>query len=117
MKEPMARVETILPFTATSTVASKSSDDNGWIKKMLIDVPNFTNAVTATITITDPDGYTVFTSTAMAKGAVTAVGDLITAAEVGDVPIGFHPWMITCTLSGAPGGTGGSVKLVSYLKK
>jgi hypothetical protein len=104
-------------YGAYDTVVTLPSDVNGWINKMIVVMPAFSvDTPTAVITITDPESITVFTSAALYSGTTTTLGDLITAADYGDVPIGDHPWTITCTLSNAPGGTGGTVLLAMYLK-
>jgi hypothetical protein len=104
-------------YAATGTVVTHSSDVNGWINKMIVVMPAFaTNTPTAVITIVDPESITVYTSAALASGSTTILGDLIGSADFGDVPIGEHPWTVTCTLSGAAGGTGGTVLVAMYLK-
>jgi len=103
-------------YGATGTVVTHSSDVSGWINKMIVTVPNFTNAPTATITIIDPESITVYTSAALVNNSTTPLGDLIGSADFGEVPIGNHPWKITCTLSGVAGGTGGTVLVAMYLK-
>jgi hypothetical protein len=110
-------VEQVTPFafTAALTALTKASEYNGWIKKMLVNVPNFTNAPTAVITIISPAGFTVFTSQECPSNATTTIGDSITAADLGEIPIGEHPWTIVCTLSGVPGSVG-TVQVASYYK-
>jgi len=103
-------------FDATTTAISIPSDINGWIGKMIVVTPDFTNPVTATITIVDPDNITVYTSAAINENSTTPLGDLIGSAKTGEIPIGEHPWKITCTLSGAAGAGGGTVKVATYSK-
>lgn len=104
-------------FAATGTVIDIPSDVNGWIAKMIVVTPDFTNAVTSTITITDPNGIVVYTSSALNENTTTALGDLIGTAKTGEIPIGDHPWKVTCTLSGVAGVGGGTVKCAVYLKQ
>ena len=103
-------------YGATGTVIEIPSDINGWIAKMIVVTPDFTNAVTSTLTITDPDGIVVYTSAALAENLTTPLGDLIGTAKTGEIPIGEHPWKMTCTLSGVAGAGGGIVKCAVYLK-
>ena len=90
------------------------SANNGWIKMIVVKTPNFTNAPTAVIAINDvPNGVTPFTSAACANNATTPIGDALTAAELGSVPLGEHPWTVSCMLSGTPG-SAGVVLVVCY---
>ena len=112
-----------LPFVFTYTGAESGagltitipSSNNGWIKLILVKTANFTNAPTAVIKINDvPNGVTPFTSAACANNALTSIGDALTAAELGSIPLGEYPWTVSCTLSGTPGGAGGQVLVVCY---
>ena len=117
MSQKMVNKTFYFVYGATGTVCTIPSDVNGWINKMIVIMPAFaTNTPTAVFTIVDPDGITVYTSSALASGSTTPLGDLIGSADYGEVPIGNHPWSITSTLSGAAGGTGGIIKLAVYLK-
>jgi len=90
-------------FTDTSTVVDKYFPVMmpGWCKFIKVKVPNFTNAITATLTIYDPDGDVIYTKADIAKNAVTL-------EEGKTLPI--HPKAkVNVTLSGAAGGTGGTV--------
>ena len=95
-------------------IKAVKSDNNGWVKLIAVKLPNFTNPVTAVITIVDvANGITVFTSVACANNATTLIGDALTAAELGSVPLGENPWEVRCTLSGDPG-SAGNVEVVCY---
>jgi hypothetical protein len=110
-------------FGATDTVIKQRLEVNGFIKAISIKTPNFTNSVTATVTIDDPlnsipsfGPINLFTKSGIASNTNSPiVGDDITAADTGEVPADF-PYTATVTLSGAPGGTGGVVLLALYLK-
>jgi hypothetical protein len=115
-KASMVPIINSFTFDASTTTLTQEVQENGWAQVIKVDVPAFTNAITATVTITDRNGYTVFVSTALAKGAVAAIGDLITAGEVGGVPMDYR-YTVNVTLSGAAGGAGGAVKVMMYLKK
>ena len=118
MRLKMANQPSVFVYDGTETGAtlakSISSDNNGWVKLIAVKLPNFTGAPTAVITIKDvPNNITVFTSAACANNATTLIGDALTAAELGSVPLGEHPWTITCTLSGTPT-SAGNVEVVCY---
>ena len=118
MNNKASMVPTINTFTfdAATTTLTQEIQENGWARVIKVDVPNFTNAITATLTITDRNNYPVYTSTALAKNAVAAIGSLITAADPGAVPVDYR-YTLNITLSGAAGGTGGTVKVMMYLQK
>jgi len=100
--------------SGSTLTVSVPSANNGWVKLIAVKTPNFTNAPTAIIKINDvPNGLTPFTSAACANNATTSIGDALTAAELGSVPLGEYPWTISCTLSGTPG-SAGNVLVVCY---
>lgn len=103
-------------FDAATTVLTQEVQENGFCSVIIADVPNFTNAINATLTVKDRRGYTLFTSVALARNVVTNIGDTITAADFGDIPID-NRYTLTVTLSGAAGGAGGTVKVMLYIRK
>jgi hypothetical protein len=105
----------LFTFGAADTAITVPSENNGWVRRIIVAVPNFSTPRTAVITFNDvPNNLVAFTSAACANNATTAIGTAITAADTGAIPLGEHPWTITCTLAGAPGGTGGTVTLAVY---
>jgi ABC-type uncharacterized transport system permease subunit len=103
-------------FDATATVITHEVQENGWLQLFKVDLPNFSNSITAVLTIVDRNGYTLYTSGSLTKNQVTTVGDSITAAELGAIPVDYR-YTFILTLSGAAGGTGGSAKVALYIKK
>jgi hypothetical protein len=116
MKINMVRTINTFVFGAAQTVLTSTLQENGWINVIRVDLPTFTNTVTGVVTITDRDGYVVYASGSLTMGAITAIGDSIAAAELGSVPCDLN-YSMTLTLSGVPGGTGGTAKVLMYLKK
>jgi hypothetical protein len=104
------RVKKTFPFGATGTVLTEILNLLGLCEHIHFRVPNFTNAITAQLTLEDEDGYQYYDSTAKAKNANYDLGPLSpnrilagkTTAKV--------------TLSGVAGGTGGVVIAVFWLK-
>lgn len=92
-----------LSFGAGETEKSISLFGNCLIHTIKVLIANWTNPVTLTLTVVDPDGDTIYTSDALAPdtfNAITGLKDLI--AIWGTCTLVF-------TLSGAPGGSGGDV--------
>ena len=111
----MTKAVAAITFGATDTTGTyKITECNGFIHNMIIKVPNFTNAVTATIQILDDDGDELYNSGAKAKNATYPLGG-IAAAELGDVPLSYN-YTCVVTLSGAPGGSGGTTTVKMYVK-
>jgi hypothetical protein len=80
----------------------------GEIVSMHVRTPSFTNNVTTQITLEDEDDYAYYQSAALARGANTNVsaptclsGNSVLSADV----------------SGAAGGTGGTVTVVLFVKE
>lgn len=109
----MTRTKNTFAFTATSTTATQTVQESGFIQMVNVDVPNFTNAITVTVSILDTDDYVLWTKTTIAKNAVTRVDALSTPA-LGSVPVDYG-YKIKVDLSGAAGGDGGSVKVMAYI--
>ena len=88
-------------FGAADTNKTFSIYVNGRMTDFSVVMPNFTNALTATLTIEDEAGVVLYTKTAIAKNATTTVSSL-------RVPVDTN-YVGRLVLSGAPGGTGGTV--------
>lgn len=92
-----------LSFAATGTVKSYSLTTNGKLHSYTIAVPDFTNAITVTLSIEDADSLEVYSKAAIAKNTTTQVGDLAKSYALDGT------YTVKATLSGAAGGTGGDV--------
>lgn len=106
MEYRVNRAKLSFVFGAADTVKSQDLNFTGQMKHLHLRVPNFTNAVTATVTLTDADGYTVYTSAAKARNANY---NLEADAEWFDQLVSGGTYNLVVTLSGVPGGTGGTV--------
>ncbi len=104
------RNKTSLVFGASDTTKSLTLVAEGLMKHLHLRLPNFTNAVTATVTIDDVDSYTIYTSGANARNGNY---NLDRQGEWIDLLLGQEPVTITVTLSGVPGGSGGTVVVVT----
>jgi len=106
--ERVQRVEVDFVFGATGTVKSVQSVIEGEIKQIHLRVPNFTNAVTLTLSIEDESGYEIFNSGAKAKGA----NHNLKASDLNDSILIASTFTFKATLSGDAGGEGGSAKAI-----
>jgi len=91
----------LFPFAAAGTELSAKIDNEGFVSDIIFVVPNFTNVVTATLTIHDEDGNELYNSTAKAKNAIYVITGI-------RVPVTFG-FSAKVTLSGVAGGAGGTV--------
>jgi hypothetical protein len=97
-------------FGSSDTSVTKTftgTDPFGFAKVMKIKVPNFTNAVTATLSIKDADSDAIYTKSPISK-------DSVTLEETKTPPI-VAGGSVTVTLNGAPGGLGGTVLVVIFI--
>jgi hypothetical protein len=99
-----------LAFTSTSTTNSYTLQCNGQTNMVLVEMPNFTNAITATLTVSDENGVTIMTKAAIAENANT----MLDATDDFDKAMA-GTYTVLITLSGAAGGTGGTVYTTFYL--
>jgi len=90
-------------FGAADTTKTFPIYVNGKLTDVSLAMPNFTNALTATLTIEDEAGVVLYTKVAIAKNATTTVSSLV-------VPVDTN-YVGRLVLSGAPGGTGGTVSV------
>ena len=118
------RMGYVFVFGAATTTVTMPICNNGEVKAVAVGTPNFTNTVTAQVTITDPlpqygttYSVTLYTSAQVAKNqsAALVAGEDITSGEKGAVLVDKN-YTMTVTLSGAPGGSGGNVLVVLYFK-
>lgn len=112
----MTRIEAPFVFTATTTTSTDYIiSENGCAVQVLVKVPNFTNSVTATVTVADFDDNVLWTKAAIVKNATASYGAGPDVAETGCIPVG-NKYKVKCTISGAAGGTGGTVQVFLYLE-
>ena len=121
MSRKMSAMYLQFAFNSTTTVITLPLTENGYVKTIVIEMPTFTNGVTGVLTINDPvktiSSYNVllYTSPSVVNGGTYKIGDDITAGEPAEVPVG-ESFTATLTLSGAAGGTGGTVFVAMYVK-
>lgn len=111
----MTRTKNVFAFDATTLTLTQTVQENGFIQMLIADVANFTNAITVTVSILDTDGYVLWTKATIAKNAVARVDALSTPA-LGSVPVDYG-YKVKVDLSGEAGGTGGAVKVLTYITK
>lgn len=84
----------------------------GEVIKIVVILPNWTNMVTTRVTMNNADGKEIFLQTALDQNDeydITLIpNECIVMGQDGE------EWQIT--LSGAPGGTGGTVILYAYME-
>lgn len=111
----MTKAVAAIPFGATGTTGTyKLTECNGFIKNLIIVVPNYTNTITTTVQILDDDGVVLYDSGAKAQNASYPLGG-IGAAEVGAIPISYN-YTVSVVISGVAGGTGGTVQVRMYVE-
>ncbi len=97
----ISRVKGKLVYDATTTVLTFKIPENGHMTDLAVVTPNFTNAPTGILTIEDESGIVLYAKTAIANNATTIVNSLTVPVDRG--------YIARLTLSGAAGGTGGTV--------
>lgn len=84
----------------------------GEVAKCLVTVPNFTNAVNAVVSVENEDSFEIW-----ASGALPEAEDYdITLARGECILQGKSTEKFKVTLSGVPGGSGGTVSVTIYIK-
>lgn|SRR5574337_675453 len=104
--ENMLRIKGSTTFDAVVADKTFGIYVNGYVTDFAVVVPNFTNVITATLTIEDEDGIVLYTKSAIAKNATTVQNGIF-------VPVGKN-YIGRIVLSGAAGGTGGTVTVKLY---
>jgi len=104
--------DNVWEITATATHDADDTGDvtlsvpiNGILQKVILVVPNFTNAITGQVQINDNADVTIFDSGEQAKNATYTFNVSEPLSGTIDIVVG---------VSGAAGGTGGSI--VVYLR-
>ena len=103
-------------FSSTDTSKTATIDPTlgiaGEVIKIVVVLPNWTNTVTALVTMNNSDGKEIFLQTALDQNDeydITLIpNECIVMGQDGE------EWKIT--LSGAPGGIGGKVTLYAYME-
>lgn len=103
------RAEAIV-FTALDETGSFTIKANAKVHSLSVKMPDWTNDVTGTLTITNVHSYELYSKSAIAEDHTTHVYNL--AQEV--ALDGLHT--VKLTLSGVPGGVGGTAHVVLWLE-
>lgn len=80
------------------------------VHSLSVKLPNYTNSVTGTLTITDANSYEVYSYDSIAKNATTHIYNLDDVIALDGL------YTVLLTLSGAPGGSGGTAYVVFWMK-
>lgn len=111
----MTKAAASIVFGATGTTGTyKITECNGFIKNLIIKVPDYTNTITTTVQILDDDGEVLYDSGAKAQNTDYPLGG-IGAAELGAIPVSYN-YTVSVVLSGVAGGTGGTVQVKMYIE-
>src|SRR5512137_690235 len=98
----MTRVKTMFTYSDTSTTHTETVMENGFVEMVNVVMPNFTDGPTATVTVKDTDGYTVWSKSSIANNATTLYGNGPDAVDMGVFPIDYG-YTVTVLLSKAAG--------------
>ncbi len=98
-----------LTIGAAATVDSEALQADGQLMHLHVRVPNFTNAVTATVTLETSGGYVLWSSATDYGALARNANHNLLLEQL--LPCG-EPLTLKVTLSGVPGGTGGNVIVV-----
>jgi len=93
-------------IAADATVASFTIQAWALTHTILLKLPDWTNAVTATISIDNPNGDEIYSNDTLARNTTHVMAVVKPLAGTNTVKV---------TLSGVPGGTGGDVETTLYL--
>lgn len=102
------RLKKTFTFGATGTTSTDQSIPvEGIIRSMTVDVPNFTNAITAAVTLEDSDALVYFDSGNLAKNTLHQVSCGVGLDGSGNLCV---------DISGVAGGTGGTVTVILFVE-
>ena len=101
-----ARIVKVPQITLTVAADGTSDSDtlnpiNGRVTNMVLVIPDWTNTVTATLTITDADSADIFTEASLAQDSTHIFDQLWDKIPISGA------YTVTVTLSGVPGAGGG----------
>lgn len=106
-------------FAAGDTYKDFKMQERGDFNYMFLKTPNFSNNVNTNILIIDPDGDIVWDMTeALHNNAATSkqgMGSTIRYQFDWDIPV-FRGYTMRAMLTGAPGGSGGTVLCKLWVK-
>lgn len=104
--------ETSLAFGASDTEKSMTLEAHERLHSLVVHHPAFTNAVTLTVSVENEDGRVVYQSDPIGNPSAAAdelLGQLEQFVSINGL------CTIKATLSGAPGGSGGTVAVAAVL--
>ena len=116
MHDKFTRRKLVFPFPGDSATVALSSQDLeiGWVKDAIVDASALPGTVTATMTVTDGDGYVWFTSSAVTGGTTPSkIGSDPGIAEKGEFGTD-EKFLVTLTLSGALASAETAYVLLAY---
>lgn len=107
---PPNAISADLAFDADDLTKDQEITLEGLLKHVYVAVPNWTNAVTVNLKIKDASGRVFYTSKELARNAVYNLETLLDAAGLSWLDqVLTSATTLTVTLSGAAGGSGGTV--------
>ncbi len=109
----MTKTTNVFAIDATTLVYNQLTQENGFARMLIVNAGSLTNTPTITVEVKDRAGYVVWSKAAVVQNAITRF-DPFSTPPLNDVPVEMNG-SISLTLSGAAGGTGGTVTVVSYV--
>lgn len=99
-----------IPFTfgAVDQVAAYNIHGFANVSSAIMDIPDWSNTVSATLQILDANDYQVYASTAQTQDQIVKIDDIDTYFDGNG--------QLRVILTGAPGGSGGTAYVVLILK-
>jgi len=101
---------TALAFGAAEASKNFTIDGRAFTHTLVVELPNWTNDSTATLSISDPNGKVLYSIAGLTENTGTSPHILLVARPV------VSTTTITLTLSGVPGGAGGTAYVTIYLQ-
>jgi hypothetical protein len=102
-------IQKTLSFGATDEVKSCNVNYTGFISAIVLDIPSFLNDVSVSFSIKNILGHEIVGQSELKKGDNT----------VFHYPFAYCPtapdFILSCTLSGQPGGAGGDINVIMYV--
>ena len=80
------------------------------VHSLSVKLPNYTNTITGTLSITDANSFEIYSKATIAKNATTHICNLDDVIALDGL------YTVLLTLSGVPGGSGGTAYVVFWLK-
>jgi hypothetical protein len=101
----------VFPGSGGNTQSIVIKDWKGILSRVVIAMPNFTNSVTATLSFTNEDGYVMGSISSIPKNLPKS-GPFIATP---DLEFTGESVTVSLTLSGDPGGSGGTATAMFYI--